>query len=169
MTEEPKMSQYEFVRKQQQDALKYQLDFSEVIEKVRKYLEGYYWDEVTGAYVAYSSDKDGNVIPLMNPKGISLVMRTFVGLEHKGIVLANYTNEEATEWAKQIHRSIARTLFIHGEEIGVAPSDLREITMNISLNIYSAFTRAIGGATATELNQIVTVHEEKSQQGKGVF
>lgn len=162
MNEEPKMSQYEFVRKQQQDALKYQLEFSEVIERVRKYLEGLYWDDAQQAYVAYQTDANGKPIPLMNQKGIALVMRTLVGLDHKGTVLANLTHEEATEWAKQVHRSIARTLFIHGAEIEVAPSDLREITMNISMNVYSAFTRAIGGNTAEQLNRIVTVHEEKS-------
>lgn len=163
------MSQYEFVRKQQQDALKYQLEFSEVIERVRKYLEGLYWDDAQGVYVAYQTDADGKAIPLMNQKGIALVMRTLVGLDHKGTVLANLTPEEATEFAKSVHRSIAKTLFIHGAEIGVAPSDLREITMNISMNIYTAFTRAIGGDTAERLNQIVTVHEEKNQQPGRVF
>lgn len=169
MNEEPKMSQFEFVKKQQEDSLRYQLDFSEVLEKTRKYLEGMYWDETENAYVAYETDLEGKPIPLMNKRGISLVMRTLVGLDHKGIVLGNLTHEEATEWAKNVHRSIARTLFIHGDEIGMAPSDLREITMNISLNIYSAFTRAIGGDTAEQLNRIVTVHEEKTDRERRVF
>lgn len=167
--DEPKMSQYEYVRKQQDDSLKYQLEFGDVLERTRKYLEGLYWDDAQQAYVAYQTDADGNAIPLMNQRGISLVMRNLVSLEHKGTVLANLSHEEATEWAKNIHRSIARTLFIHGAEIEVAPSDLREITMNVSLNIYNALTRAIGGDTAERLNQIVTVYEEKSNKDKKVF
>ena len=172
MSEQPpksQMSSFEYAQRKQEDALRYQLEFSEVIERVRKYLEGLYYDEQTRTYIAYQTDGQGNPIPLMNQKGIALVMRTLVGLDHKGIVLANLTHEEATEWAKQVHRSIAKTLFIHGAEIEVAPSDLREITMNISMNVYSAFTRAIGGDTAEQLNRIVTVHEEKSQREGGVF
>jgi hypothetical protein len=170
MAEDAKMSSYEYVKKTQQDSVKYQLDFSEVLERVRKYLEGFYFDEATNSYVAFDKDADGNPVPLMNSRGVSLVMRTLVGLNHKGTVLANLTPEEAVEWAKMVHRSIAKTLFIHADEIGVAPSDLREITMNISINVYSAFTRALNGNAATTLNQIITVHEEKGgQQGKGVF
>jgi len=168
---EPQISQYEFVKRQQQDALKYQLDFSDVLEHIRKYLEGMYYDEQAGAYVGYQTDNEGNPIPLMNPRGVSLVMRTLVGFLHKGIVLGNISHEEATEWAQMIHKSIAKTLFIHGTEIDMAPSDIREITLTISTNVYSALTRAISGSTATQLNQIVTVHEEKSQSDgkRGVF
>jgi hypothetical protein len=166
MVEEAKISSYEYVKKAQQDALKYQLDFGEVLERVRKYLEGFYWDEQKNDYVAYSKDEAGNVVPLMNSRGIALVMRSLVGLAHKGTVLANLTPEEAVEWAKMIHRSIAKTLFIHADDIGVAPSDLREITMTISLTVYSAFTRALGGDATEKLNQIVTVHEEKSTGGE---
>jgi hypothetical protein len=165
-----KLSSYEYSRKTQQDALKFQLDFTEVLERTRKYLEGYYWDDTDNKYTPFSTDVAGNVVPLMNSRGIALVMRTLVGLAHKGTVLANITPEEAQGWALMIHRSIAKTLFIHADEIGVAPSDLREITMNVSLTVYHAFTRALNGDAAEKLNQIVTVHEEKSSgERKGVF
>jgi hypothetical protein len=163
------LSNYDYARKEQQGALKYQLDFGEVIEHIRMYLEGYYRDERKGEYIALNLDEAGNAIPLMNKTGIALVMRNLVSLSHKGTVLANITHEESTEWAKTIHRSVAKAVFIHGDEIGVAACDLPEYTRTISLNIYNAFTRAVGGDAATQLNQIVTVHEEKSDRDKKVF
>lgn len=170
MSDAPAMSNYEYQVKRQESSLQYQLEFSDVINRIRKFLEGYYWDDFTKAFIAYEQDDDGNIIPLMAPKGINLVMRTLVALEHKGITLADLTENEARTYAQEIHRDLARTLFIHADEIGLAPTDIRQITKMISINIYAGFTRALKGSTADRLNRILQINENKITEGKkGVF
>lgn len=157
------MSAFEYYRQKQQDSLQYQLEFGDVIERLRKYLEGYYWDEGKRTYIPYQTAADGiSVVPLMSTRGINLVMRTLVALEHKGITLADLTPDEAVDYAKEIHRDLAKTLFIHSHEIGLAPADVRQITKLISITVYANLTRAIKGATAERMNKIVSVSEQKT-------
>ena len=170
MSEQAAMSNYEYNIKRQESALQYQLEFGDVLQRIRKYLEGFYWDDYNKAYIAYEQDANGNAIPLMRPRGINLVMRTLVILEHKGITLADLTEQEARTYAQEIHKDLARTLFIHSEEIGLSPSDIRQITKTISINVYAGFTRAIKGITAKRLNENVSINESKITEGKkGVF
>ena len=158
---DPQMSTYEYMRRQQQDSLQYQLEFGEVLDRIRKYLEGQYWDNSAKVYVPYSKDTAGNAKPIMTQEGVNLVMRTLVITLHKGISLADITEEEAVRYAQEIHRDMAKTLFIHSDVVGMSPADIRQGTKLISITIYAALTRAIKGATAERVNKIVSVSEQK--------
>ena len=162
------MSNYEQAMRKQQDTIQYQLEFGDVIERIRKFLEGYYWDDFQKKYIPYLTDSAGTAIPLMQPKGINLTMRSLVALEHKGITLADLTERDALVFTQEVHKDLARTLFVHGEEVGLQPTDIKQVTKMISINIYAAFTRAIKGATADRLNKNVTIVESKTSTGKGV-
>lgn len=145
----------------QDTSITYQLNLGDVIERIRKFLEGYYYDEKEEAWKAIKEDEEGEAIPIMNDEGISMVMEPLISLQHRGTLLGNISQSEAEEWSKRIHKKIAGTLFVNMDKIDLQPSKLGLVSQIIGMNIYIALTRAVKGETADKINKIVEVSEHK--------
>lgn len=145
----------------QDTSITYQLNLGDVIERIRKFLEGYYYNEKEDEWKPIRTDENDDPIPIMNDKGISLVMEPLISLQHRGTLLGNIRQSEAEEWSKRIHKKIAGTLFVHLNQINLEPSKLGLISQIIGMNIYIALTRAVKGRTTDKINKIVQVSEHK--------
>jgi len=144
--------------------IQFQLTFSDIIDTIRMYLKGSYFDDIKKAYVPYTEK------PIMNEYGISLAMQPLVAYLHRGIVLSDLTNDEIIEIAKTIHGAELDIFFLNYEKVDLNIELIPSVARDIGVNVFASLRRAKNGQLADNIMKQTIVREQIFGDKKhGVF
>jgi len=139
--------------------IEYRLDFRELIDTIKNNLNGKIWDIENKKWIEVGK-------PLMNDKGVGLVMTIIVNFLNANTVLSYYKDWEIDRKVKVFGETLLDTLFLKAKEIGLDTKNLPMVVIMVTHQVESALKRAREGTEAKQISTAYSVVEHIENQGK---
>lgn len=149
-------------QEEQQNLVRWQLDFTEDLERIYHLLKGHVIVVGADNELEYQEPKDESMKPF-NDKGVQLLMNILRFYLNRNTILSNYDEDTILWKVKDFGNAVRKLIYMKYLEMGMDTPEKRKmypmIVQELTDTVHSAYLRALYGGERNSLRQIMTVNQ----------